>query len=272
MDIRALIHATGCSPITVESLKRDLMELGVENGMNLIVHSSLKSLGWVCGGAVAPIYAIEQAIGEEGTLVMPTQSGELREPSKWQNPPIPEHWWSIMRDSMPLYDPDMTPTRNMGVIPETFRKQIGAIRSRHPHVSFAARGPNANVIADHHGLDFGLGEQSPLARLYDLDGWVLLLGVGHDRNTSMHLAEHRASFPCKRVMEQGTPWLENGVRTWKILKDIKTDCTDFETIGELFDQKYHLVLRGKVGCANARLMPQKPLVDFAQQWMTANRM
>src|SRR5690349_7103098 len=61
-------------------------------------------------------------------------------------------------------------------------------------VSFAAWGRHALPITANHALDYGLGEHSPLARLYDLDGSVLLLGVGYERRTSLHLAEYRAPY------------------------------------------------------------------------------
>jgi aminoglycoside 3-N-acetyltransferase len=65
------------SPVTVDSLKKDLTALGVKPGMVLLVHSSLSSLGWVCGKSVAVIEALEFLLTPDGTLVMPTHSGEL---------------------------------------------------------------------------------------------------------------------------------------------------------------------------------------------------
>ena len=79
----------------------------------------------------------------------------------------------------------------MGVLAETVRGWPGAMRSSHPHVSFAALGPAAEQVVAGHTLGDMLGEGSPLARLYDLDADVLLLGVDHSVSTSLHLAEYR---------------------------------------------------------------------------------
>lgn len=268
---REAINNSGDLPVTVESLVDDLSRLGVQTGMTLLVHSSLSSLGWVCGGSVAVVYALEAAIGPSGTLLMPTHSGDLSDPRNWSNPPVPEHWWQTIRDSMPAFDPYLTPTRGMGRIPETFRTQRGVIRSGHPQVSFAACGPNARQIVSDHPLESGLGEPSPLSRVYDLAGWVLLLGVDHSCNTSLHLAESRTASTDKKTIHTAAPLLENEMRRWCEFHELELDSSDFTRIGEEFAVQSQLVKQGRTGNANSFLMPQQELVDFAVSWMEANR-
>ena len=171
-------------PATRHSIANELRLLGVAEGMTLLVHSSLSRLGWVCGGAHAVVLALIDVVGKTGTLVMPTHSSDLSDPVFWRNPPVPTAWWPTIREHMPAYDSNVTPTREMGQIVDVFRAFPGVKRSQHPQYSFAALGPSAEQVVDDHQFNDGLGDGSPLARVYDLEGSILLLGVGHDRNTS----------------------------------------------------------------------------------------
>ena len=132
--------------------------------MNLIVHSSLSSIGWVCGGAQSVIMALEEVLQEDGTLVMPSHSCNLSDPSHWGFPPVPESWWNTIKDEMSAFDKDLTPTCAMGVIAETFRKQNGVVRSSHPSCSFAAWGKNKDYIIQDNHYDFAQNDESPIGK------------------------------------------------------------------------------------------------------------
>ena len=255
-------------PATRATLVTQLRELGVEPGMKLMVHSSLSKLGFVIGGAHAVVQALLDAVGTAGTLMMPTHSGALSDPANWQNPPVPEAWWQTIRSEMPAFDPALTPTRGMGAIAECFRHVPGAVRSYHPTVSATAVGQAAERLTADHDLHDHLGEGSPQARLYELDGYILLLGVDHANNTSLHVAERRSGL--MGPSPDGAPILVDGQRQWVQLDHIEDDEDDFAEIGEAFAAT-GAERRGVVGAGTARLMRARDIVDFGVDWMLANR-
>jgi aminoglycoside 3-N-acetyltransferase len=258
------IAASAESLTTVRTLEGELRELGLQPGSSVLVHASLSQAGWVCGGAVAVLQALMAVLGPAGTVVVPTHTAELSDPSGWRNPPVPQEWWATIRETMPPYEVATTPSLGMGALAELVRTWPGAVRSGHPQFSFAALGPAAEQLTAGHGLRDGLGEDSPLARLYDLAGWVLLLGVGHDSNTSLHLAEYRSGV--RPAVEQAAPVLVDGHRQWVTWKDVDLYSEDFPALGTDLDAT-GLVKPGPVGRTVARLMRQPSVVDFAESWL-----
>jgi aminoglycoside 3-N-acetyltransferase len=258
-------------PVTVEMLVADLEGLGVATGMTLLMHSSLSSLGWVCGGPQAVIEAVRAVLGPAGTLVVPAHTGNNSDPAGWVAPPVPESWWPVIRETMPAFDPHLTPTRGMGAIPDCLVRHPDTRRSDHPQVSFAAIGHHAREITAGHRIDEAFGITSPLGRIYDLEGAVLLLGVGHNNNTSLHLAEYLAAWPSKRLHRNGAAVCVDGERTWATFTDLEIDESDFPVIGAAFEATGS-TRRRQVGHATGALMMQRPLVDFATRWMNEHRL
>ena len=264
MSIHDVIANTP-SPRTRATLAADLRRLEVMPGSVLMVHCSLRSLGWVCGAQTAVIQALQDALTPAGTLVMPSHSSDLTDPAQWSQPPVPHEWQRTIRDNMPAYHPQTTPTRGMGAVAEQFRTWPGVLRSAHPAFSLAAAGPHAAELIDPHPLADPFGETSPLARLYLLDASVLLLGVGFDRCTALHLAECRA-WPDRPSAIQGAPLMVEGARRWVWYEVPPKEAERFPEIGTLLEQA-GLITTGMVGSAACRLVRARNAVDAAvEHW------
>jgi len=252
-------------PITTGSIASDLRAIGVEAGRTVLVHGSLSSLGWVCGGAPAVVDALKGVVGGDGTVVMPTHSPGNMDPADMGNPPVPESWYETIREAMPPYRPAATPTQGVGAIAECFRSYPGVRRSDHPQHSFAAWGADAEFVTRDHEL------ADSLARVYDLGGDVLFLGTSHATNTSLHLAEYRADLDLGTETNAGAV-LVDGEREWIEWEDLDFDDGDFPECGAAFERERPDAFRtGQVGVGDAKLLAQRPLVEFAVGWFESNR-
>jgi aminoglycoside 3-N-acetyltransferase len=255
-------------PRTRSALAADLRALGVRPGEVLLVHSSLSALGWVVGAEVAAVGALLDALGPDGTLVVPAQSFGNSDPAGWSRPPVPESWWPVIRANTPPYDPAITPTRGLGRIPETVRRWPGAIRSAHPHASFAAIGPRAAELMATHELGCRFGERSPLAAIEAAGARVLLLGAGFESCTCLHLAETR--IPGAPTEQQSCSVSTPDGPAWVTYTDIVAEEDDFAALGADFAAT-GAVHTGRVGDAQARLFGVAEVVTFALGWLPAHR-
>jgi len=159
--------------LTAEQLAADLSALGVQPGMDLLVHSSMKSIGPVRGGPSTIIDALLSVLAPGGTLLAP----------------------AFNHHHAQIFNPLTTPTTN-GAIPDALWRRPDARRSLHPSHSVAAIGPRADeYLCDHltHGV---WSENSPIGRLIRNNGFILSIGVGHDRSTAYHVAEISLNVPC----------------------------------------------------------------------------
>lgn len=256
--------------LTQEDLVKSFKSCGITQGQTLFVHSSLKNIGFVVGGAETVIRALLEVVGKEGTIMMPSQTWKNLDPSTGVHWEAKEEWWPIIRESWPAYDKDITPAIGMGVIAEVFRKWPGAKRSNHPARSIAAVGKYAEFITCEHDLSNIFGSNSPVDKLYQLDGSILLLGVGYNKNTSLHLAEIRANFPGKTFTDESSAVMIEGKRKWVTYNTQAVDDSDFIELGKEYD-KVSNIIPHKIGNADVRLINQRHLVDWATKWMETHR-
>ena len=158
-------------------LEQFLRDLGVERGRDLILHSSMRKMGHVEGGADTLIAALQNVLGPDATLLMPTY-------------PLTKGAVEHMQDPTPF---DVAADRStMGRITETFRHLPGALRSAHPTHSVTALGPDAAAYTqDHHRTPTPCGPGSPFWHLSDKGGQILCIGIGIGKVTSHHVIEDR---------------------------------------------------------------------------------
>jgi len=261
----------GWPPVTGERLVEDLRRLGVEPGQTLLVNASLSSIGWVDGGAPAVVAALREAVGPAGNVVTPTGTEENSNFSRAHQAAVAGMTWDELkayRRRMPAFDKHATPT-TMGMIAEALRTSDGAVRSDHPQSSFSAVGPDAAELMADHQLECHLGERSPLAKLYQRDARVLMIGVGFGYCTALHLAEYRY-LPKPPMQTYTCVAIIGGERQWTTYADVVLDDNDFDEIGKSLADNVP-VREDTVGRAAGRLMPVRGVVDFAVEWMSKHR-
>ena len=222
-------------PVSQEDLKQQLLDLGIRPGSVLLVHCAFSRVKPVEDGPSGLIAAIRAALGPEGTLVMPSMTDDDDHP----------------------FNVRLTPCLGMGVLANTFWQQSGVLRSDSPH-AFAAAGPQAAEITAPHPVDIPHGLDSPVGRVYESDGQVLLLGVGQDANTTIHLAENMAGVRYRR--KKHLMVLRDGQITRLDYAEIDHCCQNFSLVDGWLDAR-GLQRRGTVGHAEARLIRSRDIVD-----------
>ncbi len=252
-------------PWSYEDVATMLAKLGVNKSDVLVAHVRMSALGWVAGGAQAVVMGLLRAVGDTGTVVMPAHSGANSDPGQWANPPVPEEWWESIRLTMPAFDPQRTPTRGIGSVAELFRTWPGAHRSSHHSCSFSAIGSHAELITSCHRAYQPFGDDSALAIAYELDAKIALIGIGHERNSSMHLGEVRSGVAP--AMKQGGSVMVDGARKWVWYDDLEMDSDRFPEIGAAFEAEGGRVNRGKVCQADSMLLRQREIVDFTSSYL-----
>jgi aminoglycoside 3-N-acetyltransferase len=229
--------------------------------MAVLVHCSMRQVGLVEGGAECLRDALLDVLGEEhGTLVVSAQTPSVSATSRRFKEAL-AGLDSVQREAylrdLPGFDPRTSPAEGVGVLAESVRTHDRAQRSPHPITSFAAVGRHAAEICASHPLECLLGAQSPLGRLSDLKGRVLLLGVGFDACTAFHLGE-TAVFSC----EQDYRCKISG--KWRNFTGFEYRDHDFIELGEKFEQAHAAdISDGRVGDCRARLFPLHTAAEFA---------
>ncbi|MYS86049.1 AAC(3) family N-acetyltransferase [Embleya scabrispora] len=249
-----------------------LAELGLGSGSVLLVLAPSTPLDGVDGGPDVVIRALRKVLGERGTLVVPTATGDNTDPSTWHRTcgsPVPADWWPGLRAEMPPFEPAHTPSHRMGALAEHVRRLPEAVRSDHPRTSFAGIGPHARALMRDHAPDCPYGERSPLGRMEQAGAHVLLWDVGFAANIAFHLAEYRVGRPPTtgyRSLVRDA----RGDRRWVDAVDMRLRDHDFAALGEAFERT-GAVRVATAGQRPTRLFRLDEAVGFATKWLREHR-
>lgn len=217
------------------TLVDQLRWVGVEEGGVLLVHTAFRALRPVEDGPEGLIAALFEAVGDGGTLVMPS--------------------WS---EDKGVFDPARSEvSMSLGVVARAFWRLPGVLRSNHAH-AFAASGPLAReILRDPLPLPPHI-PASPVGRVHELDGQVLLLGVSHDADTTIHLAELLGGVPYR--LPKSVMVLEDGIPTRLEYGENDHCCTRFTLVDDWL-REAGLQREGVVGHGPARLARSRAIVD-----------
>jgi aminoglycoside 3-N-acetyltransferase len=224
-------------PVPHVELLGQLRSLGVRPGGVLLVHTAFSRVAPVEHGPYGLIRALRTVLGPTGTLVMPAMAD----------------------DDVHAFDPATSPCRSMGVVADTFWRLPGVLRSDSPH-AFAAVGPHAGEITRNQPVEIPHGRDSPVGWVHDLDGEVLLLGVGHHANTTLHLAENLAQVRYRRPAVATVTVAGRVTRCH--YREVDHCCENFSRVDVWLDAE-GLQRRGSVGHGEARLARSRDLVRVA---------
>lgn len=250
---------------TRASLLADLRAIGIQPGDAVMVHAALRRLGRVLGGPDTLIDALVDAVGPQGTILgycdWQLEEEALTDP--------------LLRPQIPPFDPLRSrSSRENGAFPELLRTTPGALRSGNPGASVAALGHQAQWLTADHPLDYGYGPQSPLAKLVEIEGKVLMLGAPLDTMTLLHHAEHLAQVTGKRIHRGAVPIVLKGQTVWQEFTEFDTrdpvlEGLEEDYFGEIVQEflQSGQGTRGLIGRAKSVLVEAPAMLQFAVQWL-----
>jgi len=244
-------------PLDTRFLQQELEGLGVPRGAVVMVHSSLSAFGAVVAGAQSVVNALRHCVGKSGTVVVPAFTPQVSDPypQALGGPQVDR-----ARREVPLYH-DALPTP-MGAVPNSVLAHPDRLRGGHPQASIAALGSWAREITTNQPLIYALGKDSPFDRMYGLGAYILLLGVGHNRNSFLHYAE--SLVPQHRRKVRRFPYVIQRERLWVEAPDVGDDNGKyFPLLGAEADAA-GLIRSKMIGSASCQLMKSIPFVDFAK--------
>jgi len=275
MPADAVMRST--RPVTHSELVAGLRALGVRTGCVLMVHTRMSAIGWVVGASETVVRALLEALGPAGTLLAYVGwNDNTCRMDEW-----PLRWQDAYRSERSPFDPLCSEADpQMGRVAERIRTWPGAVASGSHYRRMVAVGRQAEWLTESQPWDHAFGPGSPLAKLVQADGQILMLGAPLDRLTIIHHAESLVDGPEKRLASHMVPVRDGAAVVWREVRDHDTttargafpykrvvgDHEPFQVIGQLALEA-GCGITGQIGEAQCHLFAARPLVDFIVHWL-----
>jgi aminoglycoside 3-N-acetyltransferase len=243
-------------------------QLGLCSGDSVMVHASLRAVGRILGGPDVLIDVLTETIGPSGTLMM--YVGCEQPFDDVGRGCFTGEEEALILEHCPPFDPTTArASRAFGALAELFRTRPGVMCSPNPGARIAALGAKADWLTRDHPLNYGMGAGSPLEKLCENGGKVLLVGSDPDEVTLLHYAENLAPIARKKTVRVKLPLPVDGKRTWVEIEECNSSTgirnwpeRFFADIVQAFVQTPN-VRTARLGDAVTHSLDARALVDFA---------
>lgn len=257
--------------VTRADLVADLRMLGLRPGDAVLAHGALSRIGRLLNGPDAVVGALLDAVSPGGTVLAYTDWDARYDELLDADGRVPPRW----RPHVPPFDrASSRASRDNGALPEFLRTWPQALRSGSPGASVAALGARAAWFTDDHPLDYGYGPGSPLAKLVEVGGKVVMIGAPWDTMTLLHHAEHVADVPGKTVIRYEVPFAVHRGVEWRMVEEFDTSRP---VVASLHDDYFAEIVtafieagngtRGTVGAADSIMVDASGMCAYATRWL-----
>jgi len=250
--------------VTPDELTGGFQRLGLTDGDQVVLHTSLRNVGEIHGGAAMVLHRLLRMLGERGTLLMPTFTSVARHSSTHDDYTKPGCWCEGIESRHLPFIPELQPDKNLGELAHRLCSWPSSRRTRHPAYSFVSVGKETDNLMRNSSL---LDPLQPLRAFLNQDPKVVVLGIGLDSVSALHIAEQQYQ-PAKYIRERALTMTTKG-QDWVEVAALGCSNGFHKLTSHLSNTDFK---ETRIGSANARLYSMKTLLQRAEEMLTEDHL
>ncbi|MDF9824226.1 aminoglycoside 3-N-acetyltransferase [Breznakia sp. PF5-3] len=244
--------------ITKDDLVEHFKMLGIQKGMLVYIQSSLNYFSYVCGGNRTIIEALQDVVGYDGGIVTNAFTKDNKDPLNRDLQVFKPYQIEVIRDAMPAFNKKLCASKNK--LADQMMRHDGVFRSNHPTHSFVAWGKYAKLICDKQPLHFPLTSESPLGKVCELNGYILLLGVKYEAADIFKMTRVNDKQTPIRIVS--SPIERRGRKSFINMLDYDYEKKEIQEIQDMMNER-QIVKETYIGRARCRLFSAKEAATLA---------